>query len=364
MPSPRLSQSICCTPCLEFGDDVDDVVVGNAYDVIVVKSTGGDFFFNDAFVATFPRRIKENYRLLLEVGTQGSEFVSHEALTGASGRAFEIDFDGSFAESNSATRLGHILLAGRNPARYLLLREDRIVGVAYSNIYLWSAEDRILVSDIDGTITRSNSGGIVDTVLTERYNHCHDAVCEFFSAVVTDREKMQVLYVTSRPIGLASTTRKFLDNFRQQNYRLPPGPVLGFQGNLAQLLIMELVSYRTHHFKAEILWKNVVDPFRKATGMTRGIFEAAFGNTVMDIQAYNMVSVPLKSTFLVESSTKIYSFDSESDDELVNLNAGKEGSGQAWRSEMPRDWYRRKMGTSFDGYGDPRLKAHILPNYR
>jgi hypothetical protein len=60
-----------------------------------------------------------------------------------------------------------------------------VEGVAYANIFLWSANDNIVISDIDGTITQSNAGGIYDTILTERYTHCHKAVCQFFSHLAT-----------------------------------------------------------------------------------------------------------------------------------------------------------------------------------
>lgn len=356
MSTPRASDAICCRPCIEFGEDSDEIVVGNAYDVIVVKSNDG-FFSNENFIAKFPKRIEESHRLMLEVGMQNSEFISHPSSTSDPGRAFELEFDGSFHDKNSILELSLCLSPGRNPVRYLLLDEDKIIGVAHANIFLWSYTDKVVISDIDGTITKSNAGGIYDTILTERYSHCHEEVCQFFTTVATEQQ-IQVLYVTSRPISLASRTRKFLDNLRQQQHRLPDGPVLGFRGNIAQLLIMELVSYQTHHFKAEILWSNVVEPFRKA-GLKQGIFQAAFGNTVMDVQAYNMVAVPLSRTYLIKNS-KIHSFDKDGDDEFLNLTNRPEDSAKSWKSEMPRDWYQQKIGTTFEGYGDPRLREHII----
>lgn len=355
MSSPSLNQ-ICCPPCIDFGEEDEEIVMGNAFDVIVVQSNDG-FFSNENFVAKFPKAEKECHRIVLEIGTPESDFASHQLAT-SPGRAFHLDFGGHFREPSTLLGLSLLLLPGRNPARYLLIDEERIVGVAHANIFLWSTREKVVVSDIDGTITKSNVGGIYDTLLTETYCHCHEAVCQFFSTLAA-QEQTQVLYVTSRPIALASRTRKFLNNLRQQQHRLPEGPLLGFRGNFAQLLMMELVSYRTHHFKAEILWNNVVEPFRKA-GLTHDIFHAAFGNTIMDCQAAHMVSVPLHRIFIIQKS-KIHSFDKECDDELLHLSKqGTIDSLKAWGSEMPREWYRRKMGSKFDGYGDPKLRAHIL----
>lgn len=355
--TPRSSQAICCTPCIDFSDD-DDIVVGNAFDIIVVHSNDR-FFSNEIFIATFPKRIEKRHRLFFEFGVENTELLTHEASENLS---FELDFDGSFHDDMSFRQLARNLRPGRNPARYLLLDENTVVGVAYANVFLWSGEDKVVISDIDGTITKSNAGGIFDTILTERYRHCHDAVCFFFSSMVASKANLKVLYVTSRPISLAVQTRKFIDNLRQQGQSLPDGPVLGFLGGFPELLIMELVSKKTHKFKAEILWKHVVEPFRRA-GLTHP-FQAAFGNTYLDVQAYSMVAVPLTRTYLIKKQ-QIHSFDGydggdDDDDELMTLKLENQGTSTSWGSEMPREWYKRKMGSMFSGYADPRLQQHVM----
>lgn len=353
-------QSICCTPCFEFIEDSDEIVFGNAFDVIVVQSNEG-FFSNENFFADFPIKEKDTHRLMLEVWSEGSELSSQQGFPGTPSRAFDLEFDGSFRGSSSMLGLSLLLVSGRNPVRYLLLEDDKVAGVAHANIFLWSYADKVVISDIDGTITKSSAGGIYDTILTERYSNCHDAVCRFFSSLAMQK-KLQVLYVTSRPIVLASRTRKFLNNLRQQQQGLPWGPILGFRGNFAQLFVMELISYQTHHFKAEILWRNVVEPFSQA-GRTEDIFHAAFGNTLMDCQAYDMVAVPLHRTYIIQKN-KVHTFDRMDQDELIHLRS-KEGSdsSKAWGNEMPRQWYKRRFGSTFAGYGDPRLNEHIAcPN--
>ena len=350
--TPKSCQTSCCTPCFDFGDD-EELVVGNAYDVIVVRSNDG-YFSNETFIAVFPKRIEERHRLFVELEAERTGNLPNES---SPLNSFELEFDGSFVEKSSFLQLAQLLRPGRNPARYFLLDEDKVVGVAYTNVFLWSGEDRVVISDIDGTITKSNAGGIYDTILTESYKHCHEAVCQFFS-LVASKERTKVLYVTSRPISLSVRTRKFIDNLRQQNHSLPEGPVLGFLGNIPQLLIMELVAYRTHHFKAEILWKHVVEPFRRA-GLVHP-FHAAFGNTFLDVQAYGMVAVPLARTYIIKNS-KIHSFDgNHGEEELITLNVENQGTAKSWGNEMPTEWYKQKMGSVFDGYGDARLQEHIL----
>jgi hypothetical protein len=174
------------------------------------------------------------------------------------------DLNGAAEEGEIASKLAPYLRPGKNPIRYLLLDHKQVVGVAHANIFLWTHQDQIVVMDIDGTITKSNARGVVDTILTQTYKYCHDGVCQLLSRL-QQQLHTQILYVTSRPIGLAARTRRFLAHLEQDAARLPEGPLLGFGGSISQLLIMELVSKNTHQFKADMLWKQVVKPFRNVS---------------------------------------------------------------------------------------------------
>lgn len=294
------------------------------------------------------------------------------------------------------SKLSSFLVAGKNPIRYLLLdnnydddNTENIIGIAYANIYLWSYNDSVIVSDIDGTITKSNAKGVIDNFLTKKHNHtcCHDNVSGFYSQLLLEKQQQQqqeeekkandnnsdnsnnkyetepkrhVLYVTSRPLRLASNTRAFMNNMKQElrndesnnikSERLPEGPIIGFGGNFGQLVSMELVTKRTHHFKADILWQQIVLPFLKAnedekgTITTKGfgnvpnntpaiitniegngdnhnhnqksdasqgpnIFVAGFGNTMMDVMAYHMVGIELKNIYIINPKSIINVFD-------------------------------------------------------
>jgi hypothetical protein len=45
---------------------------------------------------------------------------------------------------------------------------------------------------------------------------------------------------------------------------------------------------------------------------------------------------------------------------LLKLNLDDQGTNKSWGNEMPTEWYKRKMGSVFEGYGDPRLQEHVL----
>ena len=63
---PSLGHTLCCVPCIEAFEEQVIVTVGNAYDVIVIKSEKG-FFSRQDFAATFPKKITNQHRLVLEI---------------------------------------------------------------------------------------------------------------------------------------------------------------------------------------------------------------------------------------------------------------------------------------------------------
>lgn len=40
-----------------------------------------------------------------------------------------------------------------------------------------------MVSDIDGTITKSDVVGLLDSIAVESYGHTHSGVCRFFNEI-------------------------------------------------------------------------------------------------------------------------------------------------------------------------------------
>lgn len=229
----------------------------------------------------------------------------------------------------SALTLLAKLAPGRHRARYLLLNDDNVVVAgAPMHVHRWSSADRVSVVDIDGTITRSNLRGVVDTILTSEYRHCHTGVCDFLTSLSS-----RIVYLTSRPIALANTTAKFLKELRQVNAQLPAGALLGFAGTLGEVLYMELVSKSVHQFKAAALEHQVRRPFRQV-GVDH-VLQAGFGNTLMDVEAYHQAGLRGDQIYLIDKQSRIYCLD----------------------RPHAKLWHRR--GTSFHGYDDLELSVHV-----
>ena len=256
-------------------------------------------------------------------------------------------------EQEALLQLANLLQPGKNRVRYLFRNHQRVLGAVQASIFLWSDRDRIVVCDVDGTITKTNVRGIYDTIVTEKYGYCHDRVCQFMSSLKGHPQQQQqqtqmeqeetgavnVLYLTSRPLFIAQTTRRFLSNLTQskannnpspsktkqqqqhcntdqeQSHRLPEGPLMGFAGRFLEVMKMELMTKTVHLFKASLLMDQVVTPFCDVSEdpheKHQSLFVAGFGNTLMDVQAYHMAGMELSQIYFIDKKSKIACFDGE-----------------------------------------------------
>jgi len=95
---------------------------------------------------------------------------------------------------------------GCNPVRCC----HRATGVKQEfSMWVYHVHDRIVVMDIDGTITRSDVKGYIETVYLNKYSHVHEGVVGFlnFLAVACN---CKVLYLTARPLAVKKETLSFL----------------------------------------------------------------------------------------------------------------------------------------------------------
>jgi phosphatidate phosphatase PAH1 len=160
--------------------------------------------------------------------------------------------------------------------------------------------------------------GLVDTLVTESYSHCHDGVCRFLSqliqkTILPSQGDLRIMYLSSRPLSLSNYTRKFLSQVNQPptsnaegipSY-LPAGPLIGYPGTVAGILHMELITHSVHKFKHQCLQENILAPLLQL-GETNHPFWAAFGNTWMDVQAYQAVGVPLSRLGFITKLSSIH----------------------------------------------------------
>jgi phosphatidate phosphatase LPIN len=91
-----------------------------------------------------------------------------------------------------------------------------------AHMYYWKHDVPIVISDIDGTITKSDALGHVLNRIGRDWTH--QGVAKLYTDIVNNG--YNIFYLTSRSVGLADTTRAYLNGVVQENYRLPKGPVI------------------------------------------------------------------------------------------------------------------------------------------
>uniref|UniRef100_A0A3P8RWJ6 phosphatidate phosphatase n=1 Tax=Amphiprion percula TaxID=161767 RepID=A0A3P8RWJ6_AMPPE len=160
----------------------------------------------------------------------------------------------------------------------------------HGTIYLWSWDDKIIISDIDGTITRSDTLGHILPTLGKDWTH--QGIARLYHKVSLNGYKF--MYCSARAIGMADMTRGYLHWVNERGTMLPMGPVLLSPSSLFSALHREVIEKKPEKFKIECLTdiKHLFYPNTEP-------FYAAFGNRATDVYSYKEVGVPLNRIFTV-----------------------------------------------------------------
>ncbi|KAG0673283.1 hypothetical protein C6P40_003563, partial [Pichia californica] len=116
-------------------------------------------------------------------------------------------------------------------------------------LFLWKRETPIVISDIDGTITKSDALGHVLTMLGRDWTH--EGVAKLFDDI--ESNGYNIMYLTARSVGLADTTRSYLQGVEQDGYKLPTGPVILSPDRTIAALKREIVLKKPELFKMACL---------------------------------------------------------------------------------------------------------------
>lgn len=171
---------------------------------------------------------------------------------------------------------------------------NRATCTAY--MYLWRYDVPIVISDIDGTITKSDALGHVLNMIGRDWTHI--GVAKLYTEIVANG--YNIMYLTSRSVGQADTTRGYLAGVVQDGYRLPRGPTIMSPDRTIAALRREVYLRKPEVFKMACLRdiKNLFGP-----GKTP--FYAGFGNRLTDALSYRSVSIPSNRIFTINSYAEV-----------------------------------------------------------
>ncbi|KAG9187972.1 phosphatidate phosphatase LPIN [Alternaria panax] len=178
-------------------------------------------------------------------------------------------------------------------------------------MFYWKHDVPIVISDIDGTITKSDALGHVLNMIGRDWTH--QGVAKLYTDIVNNG--YNIFYLTSRSVGQADTTRAYLNGVVQDNYRLPKGPVIMSPDRTIAALRREIYLRKPEVFKMACL-RDIMQLFDKPAHQTP--FYAGFGNRFTDALSYRSVNIPSTRIFTINSNAEV-SLD------VLSLNSYKTG---------------------------------------
>jgi phosphatidate phosphatase LPIN len=163
-------------------------------------------------------------------------------------------------------------------------------------MYLWKHETPVVISDIDGTITKSDALGHVLNMIGRDWTHA--GVAKLYNDIVANG--YNIMYLTSRSVGQADSTRTYLAGIVQDGHRLPRGPTILSPDRTMAALRREIYLRKPHIFKMSTL-----RDIRSLYGPDRSPFSAGFGNRFTDQISYRTVDVPRTRIFTINSNAEV-----------------------------------------------------------
>ncbi|KAF2664016.1 LNS2-domain-containing protein [Microthyrium microscopicum] len=194
-----------------------------------------------------------------------------------------------------------------------------------ARIFYWKHDVPIVISDIDGTITKSDALGHVLNMIGRDWTHL--GVAKLYTDIVANG--YNILYLTSRSVGQADTTRGYLNGVVQEGYKLPKGPVILSPDRTMAALRREVYLRKPEVFKMACLrdiMNLFLDPMPAGDPKNfhqRTPFYAGFGNRLTDALSYRSVSIPATRIFTINSHAEISLF-------LMTLNSYRTSYLSIW----------------------------------
>ena len=257
------------------------------------------------------------------------------------------DSDSALGMGSQPSSPGQLASAGdpnKNYAKTLRLTSDQLKAMSLKSgpnsmsftvnratcnatLFYWRHDVPIVISDIDGTITKSDVLGHVLNTIGRDWTH--PGVAKLYTDIASNGYNF--LYLTSRSVGQADTTRNYLDGVVQEGYKLPRGPVILSPDRTIAALRREVYLRKPELFKMACL-RDIMSLFsghggstnltesadaglHARSGSTAGLgtnrgrggspFYAGFGNRLTDALSYRSVNIPSTRIFTINSMSEI-----------------------------------------------------------
>ncbi|XP_069106044.1 phosphatidate phosphatase LPIN2-like isoform X2 [Argopecten irradians] len=203
------------------------------------------------------------------------------------------------------------LREGANEVTFSVTTQYQGTTKCTSHIFLWRHDDKLIISDIDGTITKSDVLGQILPIIGKDWSQ--SGVAQLYTNIQSNGYKF--LYLSARAIGQSKITKDLLKSIKQDYHVLPEGPLLLSPTSLVSAFHREVIEKKPEEFKIACL-KDIAELFPN-----KNPFYAGFGNKINDVIAYKAITIPSCRIFTINHKGELkqesaYTFQSS----YMNLN--------------------------------------------
>eukprot|EP00026_Physarum_polycephalum_P009837 Phypoly_transcript_09974.p1 GENE.Phypoly_transcript_09974~~Phypoly_transcript_09974.p1 ORF type:complete len:381 (+),score=79.61 Phypoly_transcript_09974:105-1247(+) len=233
------------------------------------------------------------------------------------------------------------LKKGQNSIAFATAVSNQMVS---ARIFLWEPNEKIIVTDIDGTITRSDKRGHFYSRVGLNWHHNSVVTC--FNAIY--RLGYKILYLTARSVSMDVVTRKYLDDLN-----LPAGPLLLSSKGFMEAFTSEVITKDSKMGKFEHL-SNVMRLFPPSNDVP---IVAGFGNNENDEWAYKEAGVPPDYIFIVNKKSEILVAKSKTSYEVVEKEVCKFFKNLVENLKNDSEMLPENSGETLGNLGENPLKT-------
>jgi len=165
----------------------------------------------------------------------------------------------------------------------------------FCNVFVWQKRDKIIISDIDGTITKSDVRGMILPLIGVA-DWAQGEVTNLYSKISENGYK--ILYLSARSISQSAETKAYLQSLNQGNLKLPLGPLFLNPESAFKSFKREVIDRQPEIFKIECL--QVLQGLFGSPSYTP--YFAGYGNRPNDVTAYQAVGIPRSRIFIINKS--------------------------------------------------------------
>lgn len=267
----------------EFYADINSATLTGAIDVIAVRQADNTLKCSPFHVRFGKLGVLRTREKVVDIEING-EPIDIPMELNENGEGSFVDLIN--LDSNQLEGLN--LKPGPNEANFSVTTAYQGTTRCTCTIYLWNYDDKVVVSDIDGTITKSDVLGQLLPYVGKDW--AQSGVAPLFTKISDNGYRF--LYLSARAIGQSRITRDYLKSVKQEKHCLPDGPLLLSPTSLLNAFHREVIEKKPELFKIGCL-ENV-----RALFPTNPFF-AGFGNKVNDVIAYQEVKIPTTKIFTI-----------------------------------------------------------------